>query len=150
MVIMKLQWRMNAKRFAQWLAKARKQRGWTQGELAGKLGITLGRVSQWEQAALTAAGTASLPPLETIVLLSKIFKIDVREPLAALDVLKDEKVELTGEERRAVELLRELTPEGVGVAVEILTLLPRLQGGNATLVTRRRPATGPQSAFKAS
>jgi transcriptional regulator with XRE-family HTH domain len=54
--------------FAEKLIKLRKQQGWSQEELAEKLGVTRQSVSKWES-------MASIPDLERIVKLSQIFGV---------------------------------------------------------------------------
>lgn len=68
---------------AEKIIKLRKQNGWSQEELAMKLGISRQSVSKWES-------TASIPDLDKIVKLSQIFGVTTDY------LLKDELEEATG------------------------------------------------------
>lgn len=74
--------------FADKLIKLRKQQGWSQEELAEKLGVTRQSVSKWES-------MASIPDLDRIIKLSRIFDVSTDY------LLKEEMEEQKGEELSA-------------------------------------------------
>ena len=88
---------MDQVKFALKIKKARKERGWTQKELAERLQITDKAVSKWERA-------LSMPDIEMLGPISKELNIPLAELLDVEDVIKE------GQEETTETLLRKLLP----------------------------------------
>ena len=76
----------------------RKKNGWSQEELAEKLGVTRQSVSKWE-------GAQSVPDLNKILLMSRIFEVST-------DFLLKDELEMT-EENQGAEIFTEKSSEDV-------------------------------------
>ncbi len=74
----------------------RKKNGWSQEELAEKLGVTRQSVSKWE-------GAQSVPDLNKILLMSRIFEVST-------DFLLKDELEMT-EENQGAEIFTEKASE---------------------------------------
>ena len=88
---------MDQVKFALKIKEARKEKGWTQKELAERLKITDKAVSKWERA-------LSMPDIELLGPLSKELDIPLVELLDVEDVIKE------GQEETTETLLRKLLP----------------------------------------
>ena len=88
---------MDQVKFALKIKKARKERGWTQKELAERLQITDKAVSKWERA-------LSMPDIELLGPISKELDIPLAELLDVEDEIKE------GQEETTETLLRKLLP----------------------------------------
>lgn len=88
---------MDQVKFALKIKEARKEKGWTQKELAERLKITDKAVSKWERA-------LSMPDIELLGPLSKELDIPLVELLEVEDVIKE------GQEETTETLLRKLLP----------------------------------------
>ena len=88
---------MDQVKFALKIKEARKERGWTQKELAERLQITDKAVSKWERA-------LSMPDIEMLGPISKELDIPLAELLDVEDVIKE------GQEETTETLLRKLLP----------------------------------------
>lgn len=96
--------------FADKLIRLRKKSGWSQEELAEQMGVSRQSISKWE-------GAQSIPDLEKIIKLAKLFSVSTDYLL--LDELGDEQTEapaLPGEERPA---LRRVSMEEANAFLEI-------------------------------
>lgn len=96
--------------FADKLIRLRKKSGWSQEELAEQMGVSRQSISKWE-------GAQSIPDLEKIIKLAKLFSVSTDYLL--LDELGDEPEEapaLPGEERPA---LRRVSMEEANAFLEI-------------------------------
>ena len=67
---------MNLIKIGEFLAKLRKEQGWTQEQLGEKLGVTNKTVSRWENGNY-------LPPVEVLQLLSELYGLTMNEILSA-------------------------------------------------------------------
>lgn len=72
---------MSEMRFATWVRRNRTRQGWTQLELALKVGVDTGSVSRWER------GTSE-PDVTTFRRLCRIFKADAHAALGLPEVVK--------------------------------------------------------------
>ena len=88
---------MDQVKFALKIKEARKEKGWTQKELAERLKITDKAVSKWERA-------LSMPDIEMLGPISKELNIPLAELLDVEDVIKE------GQEETTETLLRKLLP----------------------------------------
>ena len=118
---------------AEKIIKLRKQQGWSQEELAMKLGISRQSVSKWES-------TASIPDLDKIIKLSELFGVSTDYLLKdneddenvvaypdenVLDALKEEKVHhVTLEEANTYMGLIERTSSRIAAGVAMCILCP--------------------------
>lgn len=67
--------------FGERIAQCRRQRGWSQAEVAEKLGVTSQAVSKWERG-------AALPDVELLLELSHLYGVSINEMLEDRDLLK--------------------------------------------------------------
>ena len=67
---------MDMIKIGEFLAKLRKEQGWTQEQLGEKLGVTNKTVSRWENGNY-------LPPVEVLQLLSELYGLTINEILSA-------------------------------------------------------------------
>ena len=88
---------MDQVKFALKIKETRKEKGWTQKELAERLKITDKAVSKWERA-------LSMPDIEMLGPISKELNIPLAELLDVEDVIKE------GQEETTETLLRKLLP----------------------------------------
>lgn len=80
------------------IAYLRKQRGWSQEDLAYRMQVSRQSVSKWES-------LASLPDIDKVVMLSRIFEVST-------DYLLLEEMEKSKEEEKAEENIEEETEDG--------------------------------------
>lgn len=86
---------MDMIRIGRFLAKLRKEQGWTQMQLGERLGITGKTVSRWE------TGTY-LPPAEMLLLLSELYGISINEILSGMRLTEAEYPQQAEENLKAV------------------------------------------------
>lgn len=90
---------IDRERFGTFVAELRKEKGWTQQELADKLYVSNKAVSKWERG-------QSLPDVELLLPLSRVLGISVTELLSAQRIPAEEPIR-----RNAVDRLMEVTVE---------------------------------------
>jgi transcriptional regulator with XRE-family HTH domain len=144
---------MNTNELALWLKRVRTQAGLSQDALAERAGVTGAYISQLELATNNMSGKPTVPKLDKLIAITDALKLDLREPLKALGVLSEEPTELTGDEKKAVTVLRVMPGKTRQAALDILDVLAKLEqsGGNAAPTGRpKRPASGGQTKRKVS
>lgn len=116
---------------AEKVASLRKKKGWSQEELAEKLGISRQSVSKWESG-------ASIPDIDKIILLSRLFQVSTdyllkdeleeNEDTSQETEASDEPVKRSvsvEEANRFMELTRKLAaPQALAVALFVLSPVP--------------------------
>jgi transcriptional regulator with XRE-family HTH domain len=129
---------MNKKGFAHWLSAARKDKNLSQFDLAEKVDLTKGRISQLESG-------LEIPTLDNLVAFATALGADAREPLKALGVISEQGSDLTGDEQMLISSLRMFDGDTRKAALEIIEVLGRLKGGKAHRSPKKtRPAKGGQ------
>ena len=66
---------MDMIKIGEFLAKLRKEQGWTQEQLGEKLGVTNKTVSRWEKGNY-------LPPVEMLQMMSEVYGLTINEILS--------------------------------------------------------------------
>ena len=107
---------MDNKKFGQFILQLRKEKGWTQLELAEKMGVTDKAVSKWER-------DLSCPDVNTIPKLAECFDISVDELMQVkADSQKADKKNIMP----MVHLIMKAVALAMGVGVAVLSVLNEL------------------------
>ena len=78
---------MDVQKIGIFLAKLRKEKGWTQEQLGQQLGVTNKTVSRWENGNY-------MPPVEMLLALSKLYEVSINEILSGQRLTEAEYVEM--------------------------------------------------------
>ena len=97
------------------ISSLRKEKGWTQKNIADELGITDKAVSKWER-------DIALPDIATIPKLAELLGVSVEELMQA----KAAPVPAVKETQRILDIVLKAAPLAIGVAVSVIALLDRL------------------------
>ena len=110
------------------IATLRKEKGWTQVELAEKLGVTDKAVSKWER-------DLSCPDINSLPTLAEILGVSVEE---LMQIKKEAAEEKEAPKVSKVAEIMEIAPKAVamamGVAVTVLTMLDTLDVKSAMIM----------------
>ena len=105
---------MNQEKIGKFIAKCRKENGYTQESLAEKLGITDRAISKWENG-------KSMPDVSIMLELCELLKINVNELLTGEHIIMDNYKEVA--EKNLVEMKKQEEKANEKVKKVILTVI---------------------------
>lgn len=114
---------MEKKSFGTMIAEMRKQKGWTQLDLANKMGVTDKAVSKWER-------DRSFPDVAALPRLAELFGVSVDDLMHSRSSASIEKQKTT-KVSQIINLILTAIPLAMGVAVVILGILKELDTPSA-------------------
>jgi len=90
---------MNVNKIGKFILELRKEKGWTQQELANKIFVTDKAVSKWERG-------LSLPDIELLIPISKLFDVSVLELLKGEKIINEKEKKEFNEDEIVIETLK--------------------------------------------